>query len=245
MVLMLAGGSIGFLEGAKNQRISRKLLTGLLLGLVLTASAGAILLHNGSLFMAVAAGFLLGQFIGADLRKTRERKSAAPQFRFCPNCRATLHERDIDGKRRMACPICQFVHWNNPIPVASVLVPSADGKGVCLIKRSIPPKVGDYALPGGFLEPGEDPAEGGKREVKEETGLDVEIVRLLSMVAIPRANQILIFYLAKPTSQTPTTSNETSEVAFYPWDQLPANIAFPIHKSVIDGWIAETITAAK
>jgi ADP-ribose pyrophosphatase YjhB (NUDIX family) len=48
---------------------------------------------------------------------------------------------------------------------------------ILLIKRSTPPFVGYWALPGGRAEPGETVEQTIVREVKEETGLDIKIVR--------------------------------------------------------------------
>jgi ADP-ribose pyrophosphatase YjhB (NUDIX family) len=175
--------------------------------------------------------------------RDRRLRAGRPEFRYCPNCRKKLKPRLIGGKSKLACPRCAFVYWNNPIPVVSVLVPSKDGKRVYLVKRAIPPKVGMWALPGGFLEPREGPEAGGIREVKEETGLDVEIERFLAMWPVPHVNEILIFYLAKPTDQVPTPSDETSEVTVFSYDNLPAEIAFVLHKAVIDRW-ADGVRAA-
>jgi len=162
-----------------------------------------------------------------------------PQQRYCPNCRCKLKERQIGGKKKLACPRCQYVFWNNPLVVAVGIVPSTDGKGVLLGKRSIPPGLGDYGLLGGFLEPGEGPEQGVVREAFEESGLKVEVVRLLWIIALPKINQILIFYICKAVGGTLTVSDETSEVAYFPCDHLPTNIAFLTHQQAIDMYLQQ------
>jgi ADP-ribose pyrophosphatase YjhB (NUDIX family) len=55
-------------------------------------------------------------------------------------------------------------------------------KGLVLIKRGNPPRMGAWSLPGGVQELGETVKEGIIREVKEETGLDVEILKIIDVV---------------------------------------------------------------
>jgi len=59
---------------------------------------------------------------------------------------------------------------------ATAIIPFPDAK-ILLIKRSTPPFIGYWALPGGRVDPGETVEQTIVREVKEETGLDVEVVR--------------------------------------------------------------------
>jgi ADP-ribose pyrophosphatase YjhB (NUDIX family) len=49
------------------------------------------------------------------------------------------------------------------------------GDDVLLVRRALPPRQGEWSLPGGQLELGESLADGVRREVKEETGLDVAV----------------------------------------------------------------------
>lgn len=160
----------------------------------------------------------------------------ALNFKFCPLCTTALAPRDILGKTRNACPSCTFVHWNNPVPVAVVIVPTS--VGFLLVRRAIEPRKGQLALPGGFVDEMELPADAGKREVWEEAGLVIEIERLLDM-QLTKGNEILMFYLAKPTDATPVAGPESSEVVVVAHGApLPADLAFPLHKQAIEDWIA-------
>jgi ADP-ribose pyrophosphatase YjhB (NUDIX family) len=196
------------------------------MSLLLPGIAGAIAL----------AGAPLWYFRRRWLKKLATSK---PQMRYCPNCRCKLKEREIGGKMKLACPRCQYVFWNNPLVVSIGVVPSPDGKGMLLIKRAIPPKIGMYALAGGFLEPKEDPEQGVVREVFEESGLRVRVIRLLWMVGLPNANEILVFYLCEAVGGELTKSEETSEVAYFPFDQLPTDIAFPTHEQAIQMYLKQ------
>src|SRR5262245_40892471 len=71
-----------------------------------------------------------------------------------------------------ACAPCGNVSYLNPLPVAVAVVP-VEG-GVLCVRRTIPPAVGQIALPGGFLEAHETWQEGCARELREETGLVID-----------------------------------------------------------------------
>jgi 8-oxo-dGTP pyrophosphatase MutT (NUDIX family) len=64
-----------------------------------------------------------------------------------------------------------------------VIVPLEDG--VVLVQHSLPDEPPFYVLPGGGIETGETIAEAGEREVKEETGLDVQVTTLMYVREFP------------------------------------------------------------
>lgn len=91
--------------------------------------------------------------------------------RFCPYCGDPLCDRPIEGRPRRFCPSCDRVVYRNPVPCAGVTV--VDGTCVLLIRRTVPPDVGLWGVPGGHLEFDESPREAAVRELCEETGLVV------------------------------------------------------------------------
>jgi NADH pyrophosphatase NudC (nudix superfamily) len=120
-------------------------------------------------------------------------------LKTCPFCSLQLSSVEIGGRERLACGNCDFVHWNNPKPVTATVI-SMDG-GIVLVKRKFEPFVGDWCLPGGFIEATEHPAESAAREVFEETGLEVRVSRLLDAGAPGRGiNVVILFYEALPTA---------------------------------------------
>lgn len=66
-------------------------------------------------------------------------------------------------------------------PVAAVGGVVLDGDRVLLVKRAWPPRQGEWSLPGGQLELGESLQDGVRREVREETGLDVTVGPLVEV----------------------------------------------------------------
>jgi 8-oxo-dGTP diphosphatase len=106
--------------------------------------------------------------------------------------------------------------------------------GIVLVKRKFEPFVDDWCLPGGFMESIEHPIESAQREVFEETGLHVEIDRLLDAESPGRGiNVVILFYLAKSASGEMVPGDDASEVGCFKEDELPSNVAFDLHRKMI------------
>jgi len=99
--------------------------------------------------------------------------------------------RDTAGRSRLACSACDFVHWNNPLPVLAALV---EYEGRILLARNAAWTNGMFALITGFLEADETPEAGIARELKEETNLDVERATLIGVYEFMRKNELIIAY---------------------------------------------------
>ncbi len=112
-------------------------------------------------------------------------------YKFCPQCAAPLITTDIDGRERIKCPACDFVFWDNPIPVLAAIV-EHEGKVILTRNKGWPQKW--LGIVTGFLEAGETPEEGALREVKEELGLDGEIVSFIGHYPFEMRNQIIFAY---------------------------------------------------
>lgn len=127
---------------------------------------------------------------------------------------------------------CEFVHWDNPKPVTATLV-TYNG-GLVLVKRKFEPFVGDWCLPGGFIEHSEHPAESAAREVFEETGLEIEEPRLIEAGAPGRGiNVVILFYLAQIARGQLVAGDDASDVGSFQLDGLPPNVAFEMHRQMI------------
>jgi 8-oxo-dGTP diphosphatase len=109
--------------------------------------------------------------------------------------------------------------------------------GLVLVKRKFPPYVDDWCLPGGFIEAMEDPEISAIREVEEETGLTVQIERLLGAFSPGKGiNVIILVYLSKPATGNLVPGDDASEVNCFQEEDLPKNIAFELHRRMIRRW---------
>jgi NADH pyrophosphatase NudC (nudix superfamily) len=141
-----------------------------------------------------------------------------PGPRFCLHCGAPLAERAVDGELRLGCTSCAFVLFDNPTPVAGVIV--RRDEQVLLVR---PRRGNSHILVSGFLESFESAEEAAVREVWEETGLDVEIERVLGSYSCRPIgkNQVFIVCVARVRSGDLRLSDELAEARWYTLDTLP------------------------
>lgn len=90
--------------------------------------------------------------------------------------------------------------------------------------------IGLWNLPGGGLEVGETVEEGLAREVWEETGVTIRVVRLVGVYSKPQKREVVLTFLCKLTGeQEPGVSEEVSEVGWFRPDRLPDD-TLPKHR---------------
>ena len=125
-------------------------------------------------------------------------------FTFCPRCTQPLAAREFteDGgpTSRLACPDvhCGFIHYDNPTPAVGVLI---EHEGDIVLTRGADWPEGFFALVTGYLEKNEDPVQGVKREVKEETNLDVVHIEIIGNYIFARKNEVMLCYFARCTGE--------------------------------------------
>lgn len=125
-----------------------------------------------------------------------------------------------------------------PKLMVDVVVPSEDGR-VLLIRRGSEPFEGHWALPGGFVEVGETVEYAAVREAEEETGLNVEILRLVGVYSDPnrdpRGHNVSCAFLARPvpgSSADPSAATDAAEAGFL--DPSTVELAFDHEKIIGD-----------
>ena len=125
---------------------------------------------------------------------------------------------------------------NSIVPSANVVVTNEQDE-VLMIRRT---DNGNWALPGGGMDPGETLTNTAVREVEEETGIRCEVTGLVGIYTNP--NHVILYtsngearqefslvYTARAVSGQPTPSDETSEVRWVPENDLTT---LPMHESM-------------
>lgn len=153
----------------------------------------------------------------------------------CHFCGRRLHQKFIEGRTRLYCLACEQPIYENPIPATCIVVIDSDNR-ILLVRRSAEPKIGEWCLPGGFLEIGETPENGALRELAEETGLSGEIESLLGVRTTLSQQYQSILMIAFSISQfhgQPVAGDDADDVGWFSHKQMPS-IAFDSHRFFID-----------
>ena len=133
-----------------------------------------------------------------------------PNVRFCSRCGTALRFGPIEGEERdrFACQACGFIFYVNPRLVVTTL-PITERGEVMLIRRGIAPGYNKWAQPGGFLEIDETVLEAAIRETLEETGLQVEPMRMVGLYSRVEAAVVVVAYEARIVGGEPMTTRES------------------------------------
>ena len=138
-----------------------------------------------------------------------------------------------------------------PRPMLTVdvvaLAAAAQAPRVLLIQRANPPFQGSWALPGGFVEEGEQVAQAAPRELREETGLQVDSLELLGVYDTPgrdpRGWTVSVVYLARVHEAGEVAgADDASEARWFPAAELPV-LAFD-HALILADALAVAVESA-
>lgn len=150
---------------------------------------------------------------------------------FCSDCGAAVSLQPVAGdhRERFVCSGCEKTHYQSPSVLVAVYV--CVGEDVLWIKRGIPPAVGKWAMPGGFMENDETPEAAAARELQEETGIEVaaDSMTLVSVSSILHVAQThLVFRCHLDETPEFVATDEATDCGWFnaeslPWDEL----AFP------------------
>lgn len=123
----------------------------------------------------------------------------------------------------------------SPIPAVGVVC--LRGDEVLLIRRGKPPRLGEWSLPGGRIEPGERAVDAALRELVEETGVTARITGLIDVVdgifTEAGLHYVLIDYAADWVAGEPMAGDDALEARFVPLDQVEALIGWSETRRII------------
>jgi ADP-ribose pyrophosphatase YjhB (NUDIX family) len=145
-------------------------------------------------------------------------------------------DQEAYGKLRRVCPHCGYTHFIDP-KVAAVVFIEQDRR-VLLVRRTMDPERGKWALPAGYIDDGEDPRDAAVREVAEETGLQVEITQLLDVLSgNDKGASIIILYAARVLVGIAVPQDDVDAILWYAaGDSLP-DIAFESTRLMLETWV--------
>ena len=160
-------------------------------------------------------------------------------WKFCPRCRAELEL----ARGRARCPTCELVVYAHSAPTASALCVDERGR-LLLARRAHDPDEGLWDVPGGFLEEGEHPLDGLRRELREETGLEIEPLEFFAAwidrygageAAQPTLN---LAWTARVVDGHAHASDDVAELRWFASRELPGReeFAFEGVADVIAAW---------
>ncbi len=131
-----------------------------------------------------------------------------------------------DSLPRLVCDSCGFVRYENPkIVVGSVVT---HGELYLLCRRAIEPRRGFWTIPAGFLELGETPEEGARREAQEEASATLAIDGLLAVYTIRHISQVQMIFRATLEGGVHAPGPESEATELVPFDAIPwGDLAFP------------------
>jgi ADP-ribose pyrophosphatase YjhB (NUDIX family) len=160
--------------------------------------------------------------------------SVLGQFKHCPFCGTRLSLKEQGDKPRPTCPGCGFIQFRNPAPGVVVVI-EQDGC-VLLGKRAGGFGAGKWGLPQGYIEFDEDFLTAAIREVKEETGLDVEIRSILNVVSnllSPGLHTLAIILLAGVVAGEPCAGDDLETLEWVPLSGPLPEMAFEADERII------------
>jgi ADP-ribose pyrophosphatase YjhB (NUDIX family) len=158
---------------------------------------------------------------------------------FCNYCHGSLVKGIREGKERQVCESCGEIYYENPLPVVSVIVANAN-REFLLVRRAREPAKDMWCFPIGFAESGEGIEEAAMRELKEEAGIDGEVVQVLDVFSESTdiyGEVLVVSFEAERVGGTEMAGDDAVDCAYFPVANLP-KLAFPSQERALKKFIA-------
>ncbi|MER3396292.1 MAG: NUDIX hydrolase [Acidimicrobiia bacterium] len=165
-------------------------------------------------------------------------------WNWCPICKEKLRRAipEGDDRERLCCTACGLIIYDNPAPCACAVV--VRDEKVLLTRRAVEPALGLWDLPGGYIEIGETPEETLKRELLEETGLEVRIAGFIGFFVDTYgdggSDTLNISYECAVVAGLESPGSDVAELGWFLPDALPAphQLAFRNTREALERWLA-------
>ncbi|OVE85277.1 NUDIX hydrolase [Natronolimnobius baerhuensis] len=151
---------------------------------------------------------------------------------YCPQCGDALEAITLEDRERQRCPTCERVIWHNPVPCTGVAVVDRSGPepAVLCVERGVPPGVGEWTLPGGHMEVGEEPHVAAARELEEESGIsvdpaDLEVLDATALEPHNGKHVVTMYYVADRADATgePNAGSDANAAQFWTLSEFAAS----------------------
>lgn len=169
--------------------------------------------------------------------KESPRQSKNRRFTYCPKCGSLLPANHRDNLSRISCDDCDFIKYNNPLPCVSVIIKDDEGR-ILIGRRMTGKKL--WCLPCGFVEEGENFLDAGHREIKEETGLEVQFERIVNVVSneFSSFESLVIVLEAKKISGSQVAGDDITELKWINSQDCFEEFEFMADKSITEKYFS-------
>jgi ADP-ribose pyrophosphatase YjhB (NUDIX family) len=140
----------------------------------------------------------------------------------------------VQGTDRRVCVSCRRIHYNDPKIAVGVAVFRDDG--LLLVRRVMEPGRGKWALPGGWVDAGQDPRAAAAREALEEAGVVIEVGAIVDAVLTESDGAIFLLFDGRWVSGEPVAGDDADGAGFFGRDRLPPMAGFASDALAIARW---------
>lgn len=169
------------------------------------------------------------------------------KFKYCPVCGSKHFE--VNNFKSKRCQDCGFTYYANPSAATAALIINKCNE-LLVVRRAKEPAKGTLDLPGGFVDMGETVEEGMRREIKEETGLEVNDIRYLfsspnlymySGMGIHTIDMVYLVPLDNGTIDV-QASDDAAEAIWIPINKVnPADFGLTSIRNAVTRFLSETL----
>ncbi|MBR1933602.1 MAG: NUDIX domain-containing protein [Prevotella sp.] len=168
------------------------------------------------------------------------------KFRYCPVCGSSHFE--VNNFKSKKCSDCGFTYYANPCSATAAFILNERGE-LLVVRRAKEPAKGTLDLPGGFCDMDETVEEGMRREIKEETGLDVTEMEYLfsspnvyqySGMGIHTLDMDFLVHVRLNSIETVTAADDAAEALWLPLNQVnPADFGLTSIRNAVVRFLAQ------
>jgi len=157
---------------------------------------------------------------------------------FCNFCGKELMVDVLEGRERLVCVHCKEIHYENPLPVAAVVMVNRE-REILLVKRARDPSKNMWCFPIGFAEMGESIEDAALRELKEEAGVEGKIVQLVDVRSETNAfygELLVVTFEVEKAGGLEQAGDDALDCRYFPIMNLP-KLAFASQERVVQKFI--------